>query len=48
MGKTLVIIGNGFDLAHNYLTKATDFENNIDSSIYKDFEENTLSMDWAD
>ena len=48
MGKTLVIIGNGFDLAHGYRTSAKDFDASLDATPYKEFEENHLSKNWND
>lgn len=48
MGKTLVIIGNGFDKSHGYRTGVQDFIDNLDASTYRAFEEKRLSMDWSD
>ena len=47
MNKTLVIIGNGFDVNHGYKTSARHFQANLDPSEYKTFEEKHLSMDWS-
>ena len=47
MIKTLVIIGNGFDVNHGYKTSARHFQANLDPSEYKTFEEKHLSMDWS-
>lgn len=47
MNKTLVIIGNGFDINHGYKTSAKHFQSNLDASEYRIFEEKHLSMDWS-
>lgn len=48
MGNMLVIIGNGFDLAHKYHTGSSDFKKSIDTSPFKEFEEKHLDVDWTD